>query len=672
MQIRLPLICLALALLPIASAAQLPNARTPATDGAAAASRTVGAATHLPAARLAPGQPIPQAALESFVDGVVSDAMSADHLAGASVAIVQGGKVVMLKGYGLASINPAKPVDPYRTLFRIASTSKTFTWTLLLREVERGRIKLDAPINDYLPPEMRFSDEGFKRPIRVVDLMSHAAGFEDNDLANEPATDRVDRIKTLKAHLTNHRPARVREPGTISSYSNYGVALAGYILERVTGMDVPTLAERELFRPLKMNDTTFREPYPARAGLPAPMPAALKSRLVTNFKWNGSDFEPTSLEYLTAIGPAGSISMTTADMARYMLMHLGGGSLEGNRIYGPAAARAFRTPIMSVPEGINGWAHGLITTFLPGGFKGYGHGGAGLGSLNYTMWIPELDLGIFLITNTGTGGPVIFRFADLVVDHFYAPAHLARLPYEPSIIEQAGLYEGHYVNTRRSSRGLSKFLDLMGSVATVSVSKDGYLETPGQRWVPDGAPGRFRNVRGDARMVFTLDAEGRPLRYTPELGMLAMERAGLVLNPILFNLAAALTALASLIVLIRAFVRRRVEAEGPRSPAGWGLIAVSGLWLVAFVAMAAWAATLVEEEMVFRWPGFYLPLASTAALLATIGAVLLALYSFWNIVRRRSNVEGGAWRALCYGAVLMLFLSFGLLVGARGGLSPWY
>ena len=89
------------------------------------------------------GAPIPSADLEPFVDGVVRTAMTRDHIAGVTVSIVQDGQVVLKKGYGFAG--PGRPVDPDRTLFRIGSISKTFTWIAAMKEVEAGRMRLDGP-----------------------------------------------------------------------------------------------------------------------------------------------------------------------------------------------------------------------------------------------------------------------------------------------------------------------------------------------------------------------------------------------------------------------------------------------------------------------------------------------------------------------------------------------
>src|SRR5690606_23244661 len=137
------------------------------------------AAAQEPAPRLAAGEPIPRAELEAFVDGVVTTAMAEDRIVGVTVAAVQGGEIVLEKGYGFADLDARRRVDPAETLFRIGSITKTFTWIEIMRLVEAGRLSLEDPVNDHLPAEVRMPDEGFDQPIRVRDLMTHQPGLED-------------------------------------------------------------------------------------------------------------------------------------------------------------------------------------------------------------------------------------------------------------------------------------------------------------------------------------------------------------------------------------------------------------------------------------------------------------------------------------------------------------
>jgi CubicO group peptidase (beta-lactamase class C family) len=123
-------------------------------------------------------------------------------------------------------------VDPDRTLFRIGSISKTFTWVLLMKEVEARRIRLDRPINLYLPEKVRLP--GASREVMVRHLMDHSAGFEDRALG-QLFENEAGRVRPLDLYLRQERPDQVRPAGQVASYSNYGASLAGEAVAFVSG-----------------------------------------------------------------------------------------------------------------------------------------------------------------------------------------------------------------------------------------------------------------------------------------------------------------------------------------------------------------------------------------------------------------------------------------------------
>jgi len=645
-----------------ANASDAATAAEPAADSA-------GPVTQTGTPRLSFDQSIAPLELERFIDGVVRDAMKSEHIAGVSVAVVQDDHPVLIKGYGMAG--PGRPVDATRTLVRIGSLSKTFTWIALMKEVEAGRIKLDAPVNQYLPPELQIPDQGFKRPIRIVDLMSHAPGFEDI-AAGHLFVYKPEQIISSAEYLGRHRPDRVREPGQFATYSNYGVALAGYILSRLNGEDFETIVEREIFTPLGMKSTTFREPFPARPGIPAPMSPELAANLSEGYQWDGSQFHAKDFEYISQVASAGSVSASAADMARYMRLLLNDGTLEGVRIFGPETAKEFRTQILKVPEGVNGWAHGFMAQLLPGGLHAYGHGGAtGLFFTNL-MVVPELRLGIFANVNTAGGRSLVARLPELLVENFYvAPA--APRPGDPKLLDSADHYTGNYISTRRAYSGLEKFVNLLGSDNSVAVTKEGYLVTKagkeGQLWVPDGAPGHFIAAQGEQRLVFNLDSNGRALSYASPRGTLTLERAGWFLDPGVFSKVAGLTLAVALILWIRLLTHWscRIQATRWQRRAHGLALGAAALWLVAFAA-----AHLSSGAERYDWPGAWLLTASTAALLAAIGSAALLVVTplIW---RRAQAGEGGwsTWYKSSYTVAAVVFICFAVLVGVRGGLRPW-
>jgi CubicO group peptidase (beta-lactamase class C family) len=598
--------------------------------------------------------------------------MDSDHVAGAVVSIVQNGRVSLLKGYGIADTAPVRAVDPVNTLFRIGSLSKTFTWILLMREVERGRVKLEAPINEYLPPELKVSDQGFKQPIRVIDLLSHAPGFEDTALGHL-FTDKPEAILPLETYMARHRPDRVREPGQFSTYSNYGTALAGVIVSRLNGVDYETLVERDIFKPLGLASTTFREPYPARAGLPAPMSPELAKRLSKGFTWNGAYLKPNGVEYITSVGPAGAVSTNAADMARYMLLLLNNGRLGDATIYGSDTAKAFRTPVMKTPETVNGWTHGFMESTLPGGFKGYGHGGATQYFMTYMTVIPELDLGIFISTNTPPGALLTDRLTRVVVDRFYARSAPSYATAKPGMIKDPQNYVGPFVSTRRAYSGLEKFFMLVTGGVNVAVSPDGYLMTnaggQSRAWVPTGRPGEFRAPQGDAKLTFALDENGRAVSAADPYNTSQLQRVGPLMDVRVLATLAGLALFTALWMLPTRFKRlrskhyatataRRVDQVG---------FATSLLWIAAFVGAGVWVATMDPERFLYEFPGalVIVSVLSLLAALATIG-LMLVTYLVW-----RDRADWPLRKALQHTVAAVLFGAFAIWLANWGLLSPW-
>ena len=326
------------------------------------------------------------AGLGSFIDGVAAHAIATREVAGAVVTVVYRGRVLFTRGYGFADIERGIPVDPSATLFRPGSVSKLFTWTALMQQVEAGRVDLDADVNTYLdfriPPF-----EG--KPIRVRDLLSHSPGMSDVGGFIVPTLDKVVPYpQWIKAHI----PSRVWAPGTEIAYSNYGAALAGYIVERVSGEPFADYAERHIFSPLGMASTTFREP----------LTGAMREHMATGYRFADGRLAPKGPEFLSSIMPAGSTAATGPDMARFMLAMLGGGRLGEMRILKPeSVAVLFRNSLANAPH-LPGMAHGWLV-YRESGPRLVGHAGNTVDFHSDLIVSPETGFGFFVSTSGGTG-----------------------------------------------------------------------------------------------------------------------------------------------------------------------------------------------------------------------------------------------------------------------------
>src|SRR5579875_3576638 len=245
--------------------------------------------------------------LETLLDGMMAAQMQDDHIPGATISVVQNGHFLFTAGYGYADLQQGKPVSDATTLFRIGSVSKLFTWTAVMQLAEEGKVDLHADVNTYLKTFK--IPATFPQPITLANLLTHTAGFEDSttDIFVPDAQD----LQPLGIWLATHMPARVYPPGVVTAYSNYGATLAGYIVEQVSGMPFDQYIEQHIFKPLNMNQSTFRQPLP-----PDLAPNMSQGYTFVNGVYRADPFEDVQ------VWPAGAMSTTADDMANFMIAQL--------------------------------------------------------------------------------------------------------------------------------------------------------------------------------------------------------------------------------------------------------------------------------------------------------------------------------------------------------------
>lgn len=626
----------------------------------------------------APGvEPLSAPQLESFVDGVMASAMARGHVAGAAVVVVQNGQVVLKKGYGVDRLSPRRAVDPDRTLFRLGAISKTFTWIALQKEIESGRMRLDAPVNLYLPERLQIKDQGFRQPIRLRDLITHTSGFEDRALGVLVERD-WRRERNLNTYLRQERPRRVREPGQTISYSNYGAALAGGALANVRGDTYERVIEQMLLIPAGLAHTTFREPRPERPDLVQPMNAAMAANVTQNLVWSQGRFVARPFEYLGHNAPAASASSTAADMGRYMTLLLAGGSVGGDTVWSPTVDRALRGDLYRPAPGAVAWTGGLQALPLPGGRSGFGHDGSTLFSNANLVIAPSLNLGVFVAANSGDAGRLTDDLPAQIVREAYGPA--AAPPPGAASPPAVSNYVGAYLTTQRAYSGLEAFVGRLRGGATVEAGVNGALvttfDTVRRAWFPSDAPNVYRAVDGNPQpLVFRLDANGRARALVTGAGTVTYERRGALDNPLLMAGLAGAALICALAVVVGLFFRLSANARQSlvQSRAGLSQTLQSMLWLIAMGCFGAWAlaGSAGTERLLLEWPGGLIITASACALVAGIlGAGNLVLLPLvWKGGRRVDSWSIG--RKLRFTVTTLIFAALTVLIGLWGGLTPW-
>ena len=449
---------------------------------AASLSGAVGAQEPVPSApvRVASSAPasLTRADVEAWLDGYVPNTLARDDLASAVVVVVKDDAVLVAKGYGYADVEKRTPVDPAKTLFRPGSISKLYTWTAVMQLVEQGKLDLDKDINGYID----FSIPPFDgKPITLRQLMSHSAGFED--VGKHLFASSVERLMPLGDYLKQVLPPRRFAPGTVSAYSNYGTALAGYIVERASGEAWNDYVEKNIFAPLRMQHATFRQP----------LPEALAPDMAGAY---GKASEPVKPYELVIPAPAGSMSVAGLDMARFMLAHLHDGRYGDAQILKPETAQQMHAAGFRPIAGLDAMSLGFIGG-TRNGQQVIGHGGATEYFQSDLRLIPAAKVGYFIsVGGPGDKATALNRAFYGAFMNRYFPVEITQPPATSTARAHGQQVAGHYENSRAGFTSFFALVNLL-SQATVSVNADDTLSVSAIRDAA-GNPKRWREV-GDYR-----------------------------------------------------------------------------------------------------------------------------------------------------------------------------
>jgi CubicO group peptidase (beta-lactamase class C family) len=572
------------------------------------------------------GRELTQADADAWLDGFMPGALSRGDIAGAVVVIVKDGRILTQRGFGYADIAARQKVDPETTLFRVGSTSKLFTWTAVMQLVEQGKIDLDTDVNRYLdfkiPP---YQD----KPITMRQIMTHTSGFEDAFRGGIAFDGQVDPLGRVVKRML---PSRVYDPGSTPAYSNYATALAGYIVERVSGLTFDDYIERNIFRPLGMSHSSFRQP----------LPAALTPFMAKGYP--KASVNPKPFE-LISVPPAGSLSMTGADAAKFMISQLN----QGAGLLKPATAQLMQTPEHASDARLNRMALGFYEQRI-NDLEVIAHGGD-LSFFHGYMWLyPQKNVGLLVEMNSAgeQSAPDILR--QMLFEQFsdrYFPAANARPPVElPTAQDHARLLTGSYISSRGA---FTNFVDINNLLSQVRISLDAQgrplvpdiFDRPSRTWI-EVEPFLWQDALGHARLG-ALVKNDRVVRWSiDEISpFMVYDRAPWYRDAV-WLLPSLVAALAIILLAAVAWpVGGLVQRYGRRHGAvmthlevmrrsdhvfavfAWLVVLVSGGWVLTLV-------TLVESMSTAEWPIWLLQIAGTLSFFG------LAVTAIWKLV--------GAWK----------------------------
>ncbi|MER6994982.1 serine hydrolase domain-containing protein [Streptomyces sp. NPDC000410] len=552
------------------------------------ATATASAATSSP-----PPRP---AEVRAFLDKEIPARLAACDIPGASVSVVLGGRQLAAQGYGIADTGRRTPVSADRTRFLTGSVAKVLTAVAVMQLVEEGKLDPRADVNRYLT-RFKIADTYPGRPVTVEHLLTHTSGFDTVALGAGRIHPRD--AGDLEEFLRTEQPARVRPPGQVPAYDNYGVALAGYLVQAVSGRPFAAYMDERVLSPLGMTRTTFDQSDPRMTGPD------------TAHGYRPSDGGPIRARgQFGAMSPTGAGTVTTAaDMGRLMRALLDGGRLGGSRILRPESVTALESRHFGPDPRLPGMAY-LLTQDRRDGQNLLLKDGDVPGFHSLLALLPERDTGIYVTFNgDGANGAASFAARDLVnafVAHFFPGGTTPTTPPTAAPLTDAARYEGTYRSSRTSTADLTKAAALMGDVTVTADGADGGLTTDGplsydpdkatQHWIPVG-DGLFRERGGQDTIAF---ADGRLL--TGQDPTVAYERSSWYASSRTHQLAAG----AALLVLLTGLfgwpltaLIRRARGRTHRPSSGWG---------ARFARVVAW--TLCVLPVVFL--GLFLTLVLDA------------------------------------------------------------
>jgi CubicO group peptidase (beta-lactamase class C family) len=587
--------------------------------------------------------------LEAFLDGIMAAHLETFHVAGATIAVVKDGRLFFAKGYGYADFKKKKPVLADRTLFRPGSVTKLLTWTAVMQLVEQGKIDLEADVNTYLK-DFKIPAT-YPEPIKIKHLLSHTPGFED--LATGMAARTAKDLMPLGKFLATHMPARVRPPGELTSYSNYGTALAGYIVEVISGMPFEDYMEQNIFKPLGMQHSTFREPLPAN----------LEGDMSIGYTFKNGLFKEEKFELINGMAPAGSLSSCATDMAKFMIAHLQNGQYGDARILKEETAKLMHSRLFSHDLRVSGNAHG----FWEASFNRLHiieHGGDTTFFHSELVLVPEKNLGWFVSYNSPNGG-AREQLLEAFLNRYYPPMPpLAEVKLSPESSKNLGRFCGAYGVTRRGYTTYEKLGALL-MVIKVSATKEGTLLVAlpagmGMRQYAEVEPLVFRQINGQDTLVFKADSQGRIVYgFTSQLPHMALVKLKwnqipafhyfLLAICVIFFLSAALGW--PIGALARVVCRRKREGAPAPKAAKWLAGGMSGLFLVFILGMVA-ATSNIDDLM------FGVPTLLKVSLIFPLAAALLGIFALIYVILAWGKKYWTGCKRLHYTLIIIAALAF--------------
>lgn len=652
----------------IMSAGSVAQLRQPASSLAPPTSAPAAPASPGPATGANGTAVLDKSSVDAWLDGYIPYALRTADIPGGVVVVVKDGQILTARGFGYADLAKRTPVDPDRTLFRPGSVSKLAVWTAVMQQVEQGRIDLDKDVNTYIDFKIPAFDG---QPVTMRQLMTHTGGFEETGKSLIFYDAR--HLQSLGDYLKGSQPRRIFAPGTTPAYSNWGTALAGYIVQRTSGERLEDYLDRHVFAPIGMKNTTFRQPLPAN----------LAAQMSVGYPPAGAP--PPGFELLGP-WPAGSQSASGTDMGRFMIAHLanGRGLLQPGTAQMMHASPLDKVNPLSIIPPLNRMELGFFETNV-NGHEVIGHlGDTEAFHTSLHLFMKE-GVGLYASFNSpGKAGAVQTvrnqLFMDFADRYFPDTSPLAVPLDAKTSAAHAQMMTGVWEASRRWQTSYFSMLNLLGQYK-VSVGANGELVIPSllgpngrpREWV-EIAPFLWRDRNGHDRLAARV-VNGQVVRWSMDFfspfEMMDRVPAGRSSGWILPCLYASLLILLLTVIAwpVGWWNRRRFKAEAPLAGTSLRSARASKVMALAILlVMAGWglAVSLIMKSASYLTGALdpFLWFLQITGIIVFVGAVLVTGWNLLVAVKDGSRWTRKLWAVLLFlAALLMLYVAhtFGLL-----------
>lgn len=470
--------------------------------------------------------------IETAVDAYVKE--HERTTAAVSVAVFTNNDVLMEKAYGYSDMENAIANDK-DTVFEWGSNTKLLVWTSVMQLAEKGEINLEEDIRTYLP-DVFFTKLKYDTPITMLNLMNHTGGWQETvtDLFIEDKSE----VKELGGALKLIEPEQINEPGKIVAYSNWSSALAGYIVECVSGQSFDDYVHEYIFNPLGMKHTAIN------AVLSDNEWVAEKRR-----KEKCYTIEKESLgtcQYYLSLYPAGMATGTIGDFIKFGQAFLVDEGEKSPLFQKRETLDEMLSPSLFFADGTTARnCHGFWTDEL--GVSVLWHNGGTIGSSSWFAFDPKSATGIIVLTNQSN---------ESVYNCGLLPLVFGRYEGNEAAV-QAEDISGMYVSSRSVFKGFAKPYSLITTMQFNS-REDGGYSIPGMNntAIPIGRKSYLLDMGELKQFVIYADTDedGRKILQLPAIDYVEINGYGVIAKYILLGLL-ILAALYGFIALIISLIR---------------------------------------------------------------------------------------------------------------------